>query len=363
MAPTRIAIIDPLGRHGGFHYYVDGLARGLCRAGFEVRVYVTQFTGAGGQQPYKASVCFGDLYGNAPIFARAVRFLRGTLVALRGARAHGAQIVSYHIFNYGLREIAAVWLARLFGMKVVLTLHEVEGGARLYRALVQGAAAGFILHNRFALAAFERRGGALSNPRTIIKHGSYCEHFPTPPPRKTARAALGLPGSPALPVIFLFFGNPRPDKGLDLLLEACAGLKQHRGWMLVVAGKMNPGQRARCQSLVDRHGLGDQVRVDAGHVGDAQLAAYFRAANLVVAPYIRVCESGVALMAMSLGRAVLVADLEPLAAAVDGGKAGILFKSRDPKALGRALADALRDPAALDTLGERAKTHVARSRD
>jgi len=47
-----LAIIDPLGKYGAHHYYIDGLARGLSKTGRRVLVYVPTFTGVTGCEPY-----------------------------------------------------------------------------------------------------------------------------------------------------------------------------------------------------------------------------------------------------------------------------------------------------------------------
>ena len=363
MSETTIAIIDPLGKHGGHHYYIDGLARGLSKTGRRVLVYVTTFTGVTGCEPYEAFASFGQLYGSDPVLLRGWRYLRGLIVSTVSAKWRGANAVSHHMFHYGLREVAAVWLARILGMKIVLTLHDVESfgqpGPRLLRSLVLAGATGFILHNRFSMVDFERSAEAGDKPRAIIPLGHYADRFPQRQ-RAEARAALGLPKEP---MIFLFFGNSRHEKGLDLLFEACAEMKDRPGWMLVVAGKMKPHQLSHHRSLIDRHGLGDFTRVDAKHVSDEEALAYYGAADLVVVPYRRAYESGVTIMAMSLSRAVLVSNLEPLVESVAGGEAGLIFESGDAKALLARLMQAMEERPSLDSIGARAHAHVIATRD
>ena len=364
MSETTIAIIDPLGKHGGHHYYIDGLARGLSKTGRRVLVYVPTFTGVTGCEPYEAFASFGQLYGSDPVLLRGWRYLCGLIASTVSAKWRGANAVSHHMFHYGLREVAAVWLARILGMKIVLTLHDVESfgqpGSRLLRSLVLAGATGFILHNRFSMVEFERSAAeARDKPRAIIPLGHYADRFPQPQ-RTEARAALGLPKEP---MIFLFFGNSRHEKGLDLLFEACAEMKDRPGWMLLVAGKMKPDQLSHYRSLIDRHGLGNFTRVDAKHVSDEEALAYYGAADLVVVPYRRIYESGVTIMAMSLSRAVLVSNLEPLVELVAGGEAGLVFESDDAKALLARLMQAMEERSSLDSIGARARGHVIATRD
>jgi D-inositol-3-phosphate glycosyltransferase len=365
MSGTTIAIIDPLGRHGGQHYYINGVACGLSKTGRRVLVYIPKFTGVTGRESYEVFVSFGQLYGSDPVLLRGWRYLHGLIVSTVSAKWRGANVVSHHLFHYGLREVGAVWLARILGMKVILTLHDVESfgqpGSHLLRSLVLAGAAGFILHNRFSMGAFERSAEAKDGhkPRAIIPHGHYVDFLP-PLPRAEARAALGLPKDP---MIFLFFGNSRQEKGLDLLFKACAGMKGRPGWMILVAGKMASYQLIHYRSLIDRYGLGKFVRVDAKHVSDDEASAYYGAANLVVVPYRRIYESGVTIMAMSLGRAVLVSNLEPLVESIAGGEAGLVFESDDVKSLLAHLMQAMEERSSLDSIGARAKAHVIAARD
>jgi D-inositol-3-phosphate glycosyltransferase len=363
VSEATIAIIDPLGKYGGLHYYIDGLARGLRKTGRRVLVYVPTFTGVTGCEPYEAFASFGKLYGTDPVLLRGWRYLCGLIASTSSAKYRGANAVNHHLFNYGLKEVAAVWLARILGMKVILTLHDVESfgrpGLRLMRSLILAGASGFIMHNRFSMVQFERSAEAMGKPLVIVPHGHYADHFPQPE-RTEARAFLNLPMDP---MIFLFFGNCRFEKGLDLLVEACAGMKDRPGWLLLVAGKMKPDQLKYFRSLIDRYGLGDFTRVDAKHVSDEEALAYYGAADLIVVPYRHIYESGVTIMAMSLSRAVLVSNLEPLVESIAGGEAGLVFKSEDAKALRARLMQAMDERSSLDSIGARAHAHVIATRD
>lgn len=359
-----ISIIDSIGKHGGLHYYVDGVARGLASRGHSVRVHVTVLTGTAPARPYETRVVFGDLYGSDPTAKRALRYFAGLTRALWLSWRAGADIVHLHAFHYDLRELAAIWGSRLAGMKVILTVHDIESfgharSSRIKRLALAGASA-LMFHNRFSKAEFERLGGTTSVPSAIIPHGHYVDAYPEPMPRTRARRLLGLPSED---MVFLFFGNPREEKGLDLLLRALVDLKDRPGWRLVTAGKMKPPQQAYFRDLVDRLGLSDRVRLDAKHVSDEEALAYYGAADLVVVPYRRVYESGVTIMSMSLGRAVLVSDLEPLVDLVAGGRFGLIFHSEDAASLADALVESMNRKAELDDVGAAARDHVVETRN
>ena len=105
--------------------------------------------------------------------------------------------------------------------------------------------------------------------------------------------------------------------------------------------------------MTEKLGIAGIVRFDARHINDAELPDYFGAADLVAQPYTKVYESGVTLMAMTLGRPVLVSDLEPLTEVVGNGARGIVFKSRDPDDLMHKLNGAIDGKINLKMIAQR----------
>ncbi|MDR3410853.1 MAG: glycosyltransferase family 4 protein [Formivibrio sp.] len=362
--PMAVAIVDPLGKHGGLHYYVEALANALANQGVRVLVYVTELTGVSGQEKYEPVVSFGQLYGPESALVRGWRFARGIVKAMLSARLNRAQMVNLHIFNFDARDAASVWLARLLGMKTLLTIHDVERygtkGHRLLRRLTLAGASGYILHSQFCLEAFLTVEGKINKPVAIIPHGHYGKSFAHVPTRAEARGLLRMPEEPCT---FLFFGNSRLEKGLDLLIEACGRLRRRNDWRLIIAGKMKPEQQAYYAAIVQAHDPNGFIRMDARFVPDEEAVAYYRAADLVVVPY-RVCyESGVTIMAMTLGVAVLVSDLSPLVETIAQGRAGITFVSDNVDSLAAALVHAIEHRDQLDMIGTLGQKHVECERD
>lgn len=363
--PARcpIAIVDPLGKHGGHHYYVRALATALAGQGAPVLVHVTEQTGVDGREPYPAVVSFGRLYGSDPAALRGLRYLRGMIGALLACRLRGANRLNLHIFSFGILDALSVWGARLLGMKPILTVHDVEcfGNKEngLCRAAILRGASGFIVHNEHCRAAFNAAAPACRKPLAVIPHGHYRDSFELIPDRAQARARLDVDANDTL---ILFFGNSRLEKGLDLLIEACGQMGDIPGWRLIIAGKMKEPQERMYRELIARHAPQAPIQMFVGHISDEDAVAFYRAANLVVIPYKKIYESGVSIMAMSLARAVLASDLPPLAASLQQGRAGMLFRSGDSADLARQLRTAL-GRADLDELGETARQTVGVTRD
>jgi D-inositol-3-phosphate glycosyltransferase len=131
---------------------------------------------------------------------------------------------------------------------------------------------------------------------------------------------------------------------------------------VLVAGKMKPNEEAEHRHFVETHGLGERVRFDIGHVSDAALPSYYRAADVVALPYLRIYESAVALMAMSLERPVIASDLPPLREVVGEDSRGMLFPVGDAAALANQIGALLQSPERRDTMAKNAARYAAGAR-
>jgi glycosyltransferase involved in cell wall biosynthesis len=161
------------------------------------------------------------------------------------------------------------------------------------------------------------------------------------PSREEARRRLGISGNVAL-----FFGHIRPFKGLDIALDAWRTLKTNV--TLVVAGE--PWWKSEYPAQAN-------VRFDLRFIPDAEIANYFAAADVVLAPYRSEAQSGVALTAFHFGRPVIATAVGGLPEIIDG-RNGILIPPEDPQALARAVDDFFTRP---DRAGmERASSESAR---
>ncbi len=161
------------------------------------------------------------------------------------------------------------------------------------------------------------------------------------PSREDARTRLGISGNVAL-----FFGHIRPFKGLDIALDAWRQLKTKA--TLLVAGE--PWWRITYPSQPN-------VRFDLRFIPDGEIATYFAAADVVLAPYRSEAQSGVALTAFHFARPVIATAVGGLPEIIDG-RNGILVAPEDPPALARAVDEffARRDRADM----ERAAAESAR---
>ncbi|HEY6892900.1 MAG TPA: glycosyltransferase family 4 protein, partial [Rhodanobacteraceae bacterium] len=159
------------------------------------------------------------------------------------------------------------------------------------------------------------------------------------PSRQEARKKLGLTGNVAL-----FFGHIRPFKGLEIALDAWKNVNA----TLLVAGE--PWWNVKFDPQPN-------VRFDLRFIPDSEIATYFAAADVVLAPYRTEAQSGVALTAFHFARPVIATSVGGLPEIIDG-RNGILVPPENPDALARAVEEFFtrRDRAAM----ERAAAESAR---
>lgn len=134
---------------------------------------------------------------------------------------------------------------------------------------------------------------------------------PTPPGAHATTVPLGDYGTwyaehplPApVPGRLLHFGIVRPYKGVLELLDAFRGVHDD-GLTLRIAGR--PGSPATAREVAAGADGDPRVTVRLHHLDDADLVAEIGAAGLVVLPYRAMHNSGALLLALTLGRPVLV---------------------------------------------------------
>lgn len=174
--------------------------------------------------------------------------------------------------------------------------------------------------------------------------------IPELPPgdRDTAREALGIaPGAPVVGTL----ANLRPEKALEVLIEAAAILREEFAELrVVVAGEGE--ERALLERLIADRDLKDKVLLLGWRDDRADLLAAFDLA---------VCcsdfEGGpLSVMEyMDVGLPIVATRVGGLPELLGEGDCGLLVEPRDPAALAAALAALIRDPERRETLGASAR--------
>jgi glycosyltransferase involved in cell wall biosynthesis len=209
-----------------------------------------------------------------------------------------------------------------------------EEGGRLSRAILPHLirftlrpAAGFITHAHSDKKLLARL--LPQHPIIVSPHPTY--------------AVLGEQPGMDLPVavptdrpLLLFAGFVRPYKGLDVLLDALAILKDKRPFYLLVAGEFWDSTKIYRQQI-ERLGLQQHVTLYNAYLPNEVLAACLQRANVVVLPYRSATQSGIIQLAFGAGCPVITTDVGGLAEVVENGRTGLIVSPEDPPALAAAI--------------------------
>ncbi|WP_372593917.1 D-inositol-3-phosphate glycosyltransferase [Actinotalea sp.] len=176
--------------------------------------------------------------------------------------------------------------------------------------------------------------------------------------QRRARLSLGLP--PEEPIV-LFAGRIQPLKAPDVLVHALAEIRDRgdRVPMLVVLGGSS-GRLSSAQELQDLAaglGLSDRLLLRPP-VPRAELAAWFRAADLVAMPSRSESFGLVAAEAQACGTPVVATGVGGLRTVVADGRSGVLVRGHDPRLWAGALTGLLRDDERRHALGAGARRHA-----
>jgi glycosyltransferase involved in cell wall biosynthesis len=372
---SGVVLLDP----GNFTpYYVDALCAGFRRLGLHARVIASPplFDAVDPAGRYQVEHCFFPSLGG-PVgrllrhrtrlrqVVKASGYPAGVWRTWRLLRTEPPGVLHVQWALVPLLDGLLARALRARGWRIVFTVHDPLPGpdrplAARHRRRLLSQVDVLIVHTPALEAALVASYPELAGRVRVIPHGGVPEPMPTEADRASARLRLGLgTDGPRL----LLFGMIKPYKGLEDLLAAMPGvLARFPHCRLVVAGEpLMPMQPVDQQ--IERLGLRDAVILRPGFVPQDQVAAYFQAADLVLAPYRDIAASGVVVTAQGHARAVIVTRVGGLPEFVEPDACGLVVPPRDPGALAEAICRALVDPAELDRMGQRARRRIAADHD
>lgn len=370
----RLLAVEFFSRGGLFHY-TGQLAQALARQGTEVTLLT-------GRHPEMSTAWTGvhvlDRLWTWNPHRRALwlprklqRWLRGGLYLLAWLQVvttlyrERPDVVLLGDFEHRCDGWFVTWLARQ-GWPLADVWHNVAsfdryGGAGLVRVQTWRRAMArqfqtVFVHGETLAREFKEQTG---QPAVVIPHGNqdWIARQAGADPRLSE--ALQLP--PETPVALLF-GSLTRYKGIDVLLQALGQLPARHRPVTVIAGYPLadcPIQELRQQA--DRDGLGPWLRWHLDYVPTPEIAWYFRRADFVVLPYRAASQSGVAHLALTFGKPLIVTRAGSLPELIDQERNGLVVEPDDPGQLAAALRRLTDDAGLRRSMGEAAR-QLARTR-
>lgn len=289
----------------------------------------------------------GEQAEDAPLPSKIARILKYYARLVLYAPKAGPRI--FHILWNNKFEILdrtlLMFYYRLCGHRVVLTAHNVNAARRDSRDNVVNRltlriqyrlCAHIFVHTNKMKEELQRDFGVREERISVIPFGINETSPRTAMTSEDAKRCLGVASDE---LAILFFGQIAPYKGLERLVDALPMvLAKVPRIRLVIAGKVKRGSEdywRRIESklaLLDAHTI---RRVE--HIPDCDVELYFKAADALVVPYVRVFQSGVPFLAYSFGLPVIVTDVGSLREEVIEGETGFVSHSADPHELAAAI--------------------------
>jgi polysaccharide biosynthesis protein PslF len=166
---------------------------------------------------------------------------------------------------------------------------------RFYARWIRDRCCTAVVHTEVAAATLAVFAGVTP---TVIRHGVPLQPMPAPAEREQAKASLGLGGK----FVVTLFGFLAPYKGALVAIPAMARLDNA---VLVIAGGLHPKDAHGPRFLLElKRAIARTPGVDVritGWLSDDRLAAYERASDVVIAPYLTDQPSASGAVGRSLG--------------------------------------------------------------
>jgi D-inositol-3-phosphate glycosyltransferase len=393
--PHRIAVLSfhtsPLdqpgtGDAGGLNVYVVQVAKRLAARGTEVEIFTRA---VGKDTPPLAELAPGVLVRSVPagpfeeldkhdLPAQICPFTLEVLRAEAASEPGRYDLVHAHYWLSG--QVGVVTKER-WGVPLVQSMHTlgrvknaalaagdaVEPEERIQGELEVIAAADALIANTEAEASqlTGLYGADPARVRTVSPGADLSVFHPGGPQAAlAARRRLGVAPDAAL---LLFVGRVQPLKGPDVALEATARLLADEPGLretlqvVFVGGPSGRSERAdpyRMRELAARLGISDVVRFEPP-CPQEELAQWYRAATVMLAPSHSESFGLVALEAQACGTPVVAASVGGLRTVVRDGDSGVLVDGHDPADWARAIRPLLLAPGRLRALSAGARRHAS----
>lgn len=228
--------------------------------------------------------------------------------------------------------------------KVIIEFHEVvdpleesivpiRAYSRVAGRLLVGAASLYVTHSESDKRLITSKYRILDEQVHVIPHGLYDQYRQVP--REEARQKLGMDGD----YVILSFGLIRPYKGIPNLVKAFGDLPESiaRKSRLLLAGEIWEDRAAVTRSIEESR-YRDRITLVDKYIPDGEIPLYFNAADVVALPYLRASQSGVAHIAMSFGKPIVVSKVGGLEESMADYAGTFFVPPGDTAAISEALA-------------------------
>lgn len=312
-------------------YYDYGLSIGLASNEYEVFYFTCNQTIELKSENVNTLFSFGDIWTKNKIF-KLFTLLNGYRKSFKFCKKNKIEIVHFQFFHLKLQNILVLQLAKYFGLKRIVTIHDIDSfrGKDSSSLQKKGFALSqkLIVHNQFSFDEIIRKG--ISKEKvSIIPHGNYIPFV-----EKVTQ------NNPSEILNLLFFGQIKEVKGLDILINAFAkAYKKNENIRLTIAGKPWGTNAEEFSTRISELKIENVVTTNFSYIPNEEIHSYFQNSDLVVLPYKRIYQSGVLLLSMSYGRVCLCSDLDAFKEIIIENETGYFFENKNVDSLSKKILE------------------------
>jgi glycosyltransferase involved in cell wall biosynthesis len=203
--------------------------------------------------------------------------------------------------------------------------------AKVAGKIIRRLADRYVVHSKADRKLISKHYDIPKDRIEVIPHGIY-DHYERLD-KENARRMLKIEED----FVILFFGLLRPYKGVRYLIKAFENLPDDvvRGCRLMIVGEAWEDRESL--KLAKNSKLSDRISVINEYVPDSEVSVYFSASDVVVLPYTRASQSGVAHIAMAFGLPVIATRVGGLVESLSKYEGTIFVEPRDIDGLAEAI--------------------------
>lgn len=347
----KVLLIDQIAKVN--YKYTYPLANGLVKVGVDVELVIDQ------KEEQENCICdrirlFNTDEKNISKMAKLFNYIKSYRKIFKRLKEGEFSILhtQWYTFSpidyYFIRKIK-----RKCGIKYVATVHDIlpfneKFYDKYYHKKLYALADKIILQAPANMKRFSDIFQDSSCKTVMIPHGHMLDYVETYD-RIESRKKLGISNNK---LVFLFFGQIKKVKGVDILLKALLNIREkHKDIYVVIAGSVWKTDFSECENIINSNDLSGCLRTDIKYIPDEDIKYYYSAADVCVLPYIDIYQSGVIQLAFGYKKPVIATKLPAFTQYVKEDYTGYLADVGDIDSLVRAFEKAIENRDRLSEMG------------
>jgi glycosyltransferase involved in cell wall biosynthesis len=318
----KISIIEPLGSNGGFFYYNCGFCDSLKKINPAIELYST------GENIDFSGVVFYNFFNllqnkKLNIFTRSLGLLYGYFFTFLRIFLFRPNLVVIHIFHFDIIDLIRIAILRLYGCSTLCVIHDWDDLNYVFNSRNKRLLKGIFSSDKFILATHSDQVRMLAS-KYFNKNVFIYPHYDF-----TSNISAENGSISDFAYDFIFWGNVKKSKGVDLILESVNILSKSYNFKLLIAGRFHGNYLSEVLDYVRSNHLSDFIDVVDGYIPDTELSDYVARSRCVLLPYKMGYSSGVVLRAIDLNKDIIASDLPCFSKYITDGVNGLLFSTND----------------------------------